>query len=467
MAHDEHGSLDPTLGLREPSDEEHELEDLKKMLDEEDVAENAGSSEKGKQTDTDTEAVEAPKKRKKGVNPVLKLMVGFMGLAVLGVGGAAAYMSVGGGFNQTNAQFQPVDLPARPAIQTKPAVGTTQPASVQPQAAGAYSAPAAQAQPVQVPVFTMNTGTGAATGMPSHEPGYSNPQTQAGNEHARATQLGGLAHREGNDPLPLSEGSSAAHVSLLNEMNALKNEFNRQTAKFNEFDSAATVLHQTHGDQLRYMKDALREQSKVILEMQKEMQRLAEVVSTQKAGGSDAKLIARVEKLEKTAELTEKHEKDMKWVSYTRMCEVEKSLGISRWASYCGFDAKEAANEVITGNSPVPVMTPVQPAGKGPQESVSAEVPATVGGFTSPSMPLGVQSMVPAAQSQNPCSYASKEWKLAMLSDSSAMIVRLSDGYRTLLEMHSPVPGLGRVQMFVDRDYPQYIQFTNGIICGG
>lgn len=181
------------------------------------------------------------------------------------------------------------------------------------------------------------------------------------------------------------------------------------------------------------------------------------------------KLGAYEQRLFAVEEQAEKNNKNIKWISYTRLCAAEKSLGLTRWAKYCGYDAEDVAttNKAPTRVAPKPLAIPVQ-AAPVISNSEPSEVPMTVGVSATAAPTANVIHINGQPQrAQNPCAYADRTWKISLIAQSQALLHRNSDGFKTMVDQHTSIPGLGRAQLFNSATYPQYVQFTNGIVCGG
>lgn len=160
----------------------------------------------------------------------------------------------------------------------------------------------------------------------------------------------------------------------------------------------------------------------------------------------------------------EDHQKDIKWISHTRVCALEKAAGIERWSKYCGFTKShpnhktKPKREVSLNNEPSEQA--IQQAKEAVNENGVPQTIATQDGR------YPVANILATKEISNACQYRSRNWTLSLLSSHEAMITRNSDQFTSRISVGSVVPGLGRVQYFKFNGYPQYVQLTGGIICG-
>lgn len=160
----------------------------------------------------------------------------------------------------------------------------------------------------------------------------------------------------------------------------------------------------------------------------------------------------------------EDHGKDIKWISHTRVCALEKAAGIERWSKYCGF-TKSHPNHKTKPKREVSLNNePSEQAIQQAKEVVNENgVPQTI---TTQDGRYPVANVLATGEITNACQYRSRNWTLSLLSSHEAMITRNSDQFTSRISVGSVVPGLGRVQYFKFNGYPQYVQLTGGIICG-
>lgn len=298
--------------------------------------------------------------------------------------------------------------------------------------------------------------------------------------------------------------SSMDVESVMAILTSLQDQQVKLQATVDNFDKAAMVLHNQHSSSLLDLKRAQQEQSQALLAFKADLQQLKPEDITSLTENVK-KYKAQLDAIEKSAD---KNSKNIKWISYTRLCAAEQKLGLNRYADYCDFDKKAAAQPAVNiqpkvSQRPVARQQPVQrtvnqapvqrlsqvnigssvvdmtPQAQIPQPQfaqatsyaipATAEVPVTIAApmnnmvaMTYPSSTQGT-----SRRDHNPCFNADRNWAFSLIADSQALIYRPSDGYETLIDAHTNLQGLGRVQMFNTQSYPQYIQFSNGVVCGG
>lgn len=407
--------------------------------------------------------VSSEKAKKKGMSAVFKILLTVLFLFII-IGAGFAWLIFQSQSQAPISGFGPVMEQANtsaPLTTETEAIGGSNPAG-----AGLFKQ-VSPAAPEETLVAVLPTKT-----LQAPEP-VSNPA-----EHSA------LAEYAFTDP-PSHDMESEAdmYASVLDIVTGLKKDIAQHEQTFRSFDIAATALHKRHQEQIDILNENSNRKDNAIMDLKRELIALNEQVKAMETKRSkpvdDALLeVAKVTKqFEDAIGKIEKNYKDINWISFTRLCSVEKQLGQTRWAKYCRFDEtddKVQSSKSVSANAGTSILATAQPRPTDnpsevvqmPRLSTNSEVPLTVG---QPLRSLPIANVVQgvAKPVDNPCIYANREWKLSLISPSQALLHRNMDGYETVVDVNTRIPELGRVQMFNSNGYPQYVQFTNAIVCGG
>ncbi|WP_299201885.1 hypothetical protein [uncultured Amphritea sp.] len=425
--------------------------------------------------------VNSGKAGKKGMPTAMKVILYFVGFVFLMFGAAFGWIFYQSQSQVPVAQFEPVPVQTTPRP-TEPAVtGAFKTESVANTAGpetGLFKQPA-PAAPVEPPA-AVSVIAAHDVPMQAQEPAANSA------EHSELEQYA-FAETTGQQMV----SGSGASQSVLEVVTNLEKDMAQHEQLFKSFDLAATTLHKRHQEQLNTLNgrfeqhdNALMDLKRETLALKSEMMALSKRVEVIEQEGNKplkealAKMSSVADKFETAIAKVEKNYKDINWISFTRLCSVEKQLGQTRWAKYCKFDDAASDNEApvktVTQSKRTSTLATAQPRPRAstadavmmPRSTHLSEVPMTVGEQNQ--LPAIANVVQEAAQpADNPCVYANREWKLSLISSSQALLHRVMDGYETVVDVDSRVPKLGRVQMFNANGYPQYVQFTNGIVCGG
>lgn len=276
-----------------------------------------------------------------------------------------------------------------------------------------------------------------------------------------------------SEPVPLmEEQGGAGGVDLSAEAAELQARLERLEQAFTEFKAEAQA------SSTRF-EHAQQSQGAVLASVQKTVGGIQDRLASLNADTLLASLQGYEGRLKKVEQQAKKNNDNIHWISYTRLCAAEKSLRLTRFAKYCGFDQEGSS-------APAPTQAAAQPSQPRPaaysaprQTPVSApaarpassSVPATArsnlvsqaAGWTE--QQAGLRNASLAYRNHNPCANADRTWQLVLIAEDQGMVHRVTDGFQHMIGEHSTLPGLGRALSF-NASYPQYIQFTNGIVCG-
>lgn len=408
------------------------------------------------------------KVKKKGMPAVFKILLTVVLLFIIIIGAGFAWLIFQSQSQAPISAFEPVTEQANTSAPQLAALTTETEANgeLNPAGAGLFKqvSPAAPVEPLTAVLPTK---------APQAPEPVSNPA-----EHSA------LAEYAFTDPSSHDMESEAdMHASVLDIVTGLEKDIAQHEQTFRSFDLAATALHKRHQEQIDILNENSNRKDNAIMDLKRELIALNEQVKAMETKRSqpleDALLeVAKVTKqFEDAIGKIEKNYKDINWISFTRLCSVEKQLGETRWAKYCRFDEtddKAQASKRVSANAGTSTLATAQPRPTDspsevvqmPRSSTNSEVPLTVG---QPLRSLPIANVVQgvAKPLDNPCVYANREWKLSLISPSQALLHRNMDGYETVVDVNTRIPELGRVQMFNSNGYPQYVQFTNAIVCGG
>lgn len=263
-----------------------------------------------------------------------------------------------------------------------------------------------------------------------------------------------------------SLGEDDLHESVLAEVQLLRDQQKEHEERFKSFDLAATALHRAHKDQIDAIAQSQNQTDQTLVIIKGQLismkKQLEKGVSNPDLEASLKAVTETKKQVDKLVAQASQNNRNILWMSRERMCFLESKMGITKYSKQCASFLKKSKIQTplaINSVAPPRIPSPRPVAG-------TANVPATVGAVSNPA-PVANTTMLATNRPSNPCEFADRTWKLQLISGNNALMVRRTDGYESVVEEHTPVPGLGRAQLFNATGYPQYVQFTNGIVCGG
>lgn len=261
-------------------------------------------------------------------------------------------------------------------------------------------------------------------------------------------------------------GEDDLHESVLSELRFLKEQQELHENRFKSFDLAATALHRAHKEQIDKIAVSQQRTDATLINMQSELigikKQLEKGLPQDELKTVVDQVKATKKSLDKLVAQSKQNDRNIKWMSRERFCFLEAQMGITKYSKQCSsFNKKHQTTVPLAINS-----IPSQAASVSPTYSNNPQIPATIGKTANPK-PVANTTMLATSRPSNPCEFADRTWKIQLISGNNALLVRNTDGFETVVEEQSPVPGLGRAQLFNATGYPQYVQFTNGIVCGG
>lgn len=260
--------------------------------------------------------------------------------------------------------------------------------------------------------------------------------------------------------------------SALDELASMRAVMDSYESRFANFDQSATLLHKKHTENIDHISKTQLQMNSSLIKLRSQMKtletRLKDGVESKEVKQAIADVKKATKQVDSLVSQASQNDKNIKWMSRERLCLIEKSLGITKYGRQCSdFNKKHGTKAPLAISNVNRTPKPVQaPANMVPLYNSNPDVPATIGAAPVPAATANA-NMLATARPTNPCQFADRTWKLQLISGENAMLVRATDGFETIVEPHSNIPGLGRAQAFNASGYPNYVQFTNGIVCGG
>ncbi|WP_286241091.1 hypothetical protein [Neptuniibacter halophilus] len=446
----------------------------------ENYGEEAGSSSQETQQGGNEETLSSPPKKK--MNSFLKVILIVGVVFILAISAFAGYIMYLQNSGPSRNSWEPVE-PKSTANELVPATQQAQPERAEPSVkvetaqsvfkpTGAVDRPKLEmpklsapqsmepAQPIKTAkVFDQSSDFVKADPEPVTEM----------ERYAAASQSGSLDNSEEHGHLSLGhDAEDDLHNSVLAEVRVMLARQEEHEQRFKSFDLAATALHRAHNDQLNVLSVDQKRTNAAVLGIKKDILQLKSQIER-----LDSKDLEKtLEKVESSAKAVDKlvaqsqqNDRNIKWLSRERLCLLEAQLGVTKYSKQCSEFNKEHKAKA----QPLAIQSIPQQAASPQGAAVfsgNPDVPATVGVVANPA-PVANTAIVASNRPANPCTYADRTWKLQLISGTNALLVRGTDGFETVVEPHTSIPGLGRAQLFNAQGYPQYVQFTNGIVCGG
>jgi hypothetical protein len=270
---------------------------------------------------------------------------------------------------------------------------------------------------------------------------------------------------------PTIKKEKVVYFSVEEEVKALGNSMDSMEKKFASYDKAATALHKAYKKDIDSLAMKNERTNASIINIHSKLSKLnTDVAAIAKSSTNTKEIEAALEKIQaykksitSVIDSSNQNNRNIKWLSRYRLCVLEKRLNISEFNKQCTQYNKgqnktqpTPVNHVSESVKPIIAST----------SSYQNEVPNTVGTKDSGSYVTNTSLNITPRPS-NACSNASRDWRLMLISNHRALIMRNTDMEEAVIEKGSYITGLGNVQAFITNGSNPYVQFSSTIVCGG